>query len=342
MRAFCCPTCGALIHFENSQCLACGASLGFERSRADFVICEPALRCANAVLATCNWVRDPLDQQGLCPCCALTRTRPPDGDTGALAAFARAQAALRRLLYQLDDLGLPVISREHDPARGLAFDLLSSAQEQVITGHADGIITIDLAEGDDGHREALRVRLAEPYRTLLGHVRHEVGHWYWTVLVEHTPALSGFRATFGDERADYGLALAAHYDSDPRPDWDQHFVSVYATAHPWEDWAETFAHYLHIRDSLQTAAAFGVVVTGPVISTAPSEQAPLSSVPLEDMDDFDMLIDTWLPLTYALNAVNRSMGKHDLYPFVLSAPVVDKLRQVHRLIAAQAAAAANI
>ncbi|MGQ0630819.1 MAG: zinc-binding metallopeptidase family protein [Sporichthyaceae bacterium] len=334
MRAFSCPACGALIHFENSQCLRCGAALGFARPLADFVVAGPDTRCVQAALAACNWVRDPADAEGRCPCCALTRTRPADHDGAALTAFARAQAALRRLLYQLDDLRLPVIGRAADPRNGLAFDLLSSAQERVITGHAHGVITLDLAEGDDGHREALRVRLAEPYRTLLGHVRHEIGHWYWTLLVENRPEIEDFRATFGDERVDYPAALHTHYATDPRAGWEQSHVSIYATAHPWEDWAETFAHYLHIRDSLQTAAAFGVVVTGPVVNTPPSAAAPLSSVPLEAMDDLDMLVDTWLPLTYALNAVNRSMGKDDLYPFVLSPRVQNKLRLVHRLIKA--------
>ena len=133
--------------------------------------------CANAEVARCNWL---VDAPGLlCGSCALTRTRPADADIDALAAFADAEAAKRRLVYQLDDLGLPT--------DGVAFDLLSSAEEPVTTGHADGVVTIDLAEGDDAHREALRVQLAEPYRTMLGHLRHETGHYYWTVLVEPDP-----------------------------------------------------------------------------------------------------------------------------------------------------------
>jgi hypothetical protein len=256
-----------------------------------------------------------------------------------MAAFALAQGASRRLLYQLDDLGLPVRNREVDPDHGLAFDLLSSVSQPVTTGHDNGVITIDLAEGDAGHREALRVNLAEPYRTLLGHFRHEVGHYYWTVLVPRRHALEVFRALFGDERVDYAAALQAHYTSDPDPNWAETHVSTYATAHPWEDWAETFAHYLHIRDSLQTAAAFGIVVAGPDVNVPPDPTAPLSSVPLEKHDDFDGLIDTWLPLTYALNAVNRSMGKRDLYPFVLSPTVLEKLRLVHSLITAEATSA---
>jgi hypothetical protein len=333
VRAFTCPHCGALLFFENSQCLTCGSGVGYDRRSGDFVLVPPGPRCANATIAACNWTAAGPDL--LCDCCELTRTRPNDTDTAGMAAFALAEGAARRLLYQLDDLGLPVRGRDVDPEQGLAFDLLSSVAQPVTTGHDNGVITIDLAEGDAGHREALRVHLAEPYRTLLGHFRHEVGHYYWTVLVAGRPALEVFRALFGDERADYAAALQTHYNSEPDPNWAETHVSIYAAAHPWEDWAETWAHYLHIRDSLQTAAAFGIVVAGPDVAAPPDPTAPLSSVPLEEHDDFDELIDAWLPLTYALNAMNRSMGKDDLYPFVLSPTVLEKLRLVHSLITAE-------
>ena len=123
----------------------------------------------------------------------------------------------------------------------------------MVTGHADGVITLDLAESDDVHRERRRAELGEPYRTLLGHFRHEIGHYYWPILVERAGALERCRALFGDERADYGEALERHYADGPPADWAERHVSAYATMHPWEDWAETFAHYLHIRDTLQTA-----------------------------------------------------------------------------------------
>ncbi len=330
MRSFTCPSCGGLLFFENSVCLACGSRVGYERASREFVLVPPAVKCANAAIAECNWTAD--GEDGLCSCCTLTRTRPNDNDEKGMAAFSRAQAASRRLVYQLDDLGLPTTPRSKDPENGLAFDLLSSVNGPVITGHVDGVITVDLAEGDDGYREALRVRLDEPYRTLLGHFRHEIGHWYWTVLVMDRPALPVFRALFGDEQIDYQAALDWHYNNDPDPNWPETYVSSYATMHPWEDWAETFAHYLHIRDGLQTAAAFGIVVAGPDVDSDPDPTAPLTSVPHEGMDDFDALIDAWLPLTYALNAVNRSIGRRDLYPFVLSPTVLEKLRLVHQLI----------
>lgn len=188
------------------------------------------------------------------------------------------------------------------------------------------------------------MQLAEPYRTVLGHLRHEVGHYYWQVLVAGNglvavggTALQRFRDVFGDERVDYRQALARHYAQGAPVDWVQRHVSGYATAHPWEDWAETFAHYLHIRDTLQTAAAYGMVVTGPDL---PGLALDLVAVPLQDLPQqqaVTTLVDTWLPLTYALNAVNRSMGKADLYPFVLSAAAIDKLGVVHTLVLAAAA-----
>jgi hypothetical protein len=311
--------------FENSACLNCGTPLGYSREKRTIVTLDGLARCANADVANCNWL---VDQPGArCGSCALTRTRPADGDAAGITAFARAEDAKRRLVYQLDDFGLTT--------DGVVFDLLSSAQEPVITGHADGVVTIDLAEGDDAHREALRVQLAEPYRTMLGHLRHETGHWYWTVLVQSDP--EPFRALFGDERADYAEALQKHYAAPAAAGWEERYVSSYATAHPWEDWAESFAHYLHIRDTLQTAAAYGILVRGPDAVAAPD--APLAATPREDPSGFAEIVGTWIPLTYAINAVNRSMGKDDLYPFVLSPTVVEKLEFVHRAVSTSAASA---
>jgi len=347
VRSFSCAVCSRLLVFENSVCMHCGTPVGYDPGARQLVPLprDGALRrCANAVLAGCNWL---VTVPGaLCPCCRLTRTRPADADAAGLAAFARTEAAKRRLHYQLADLGLPVVPRADDEARGLAFDLLSSARTPVTTGHADGVVTIDLAEGQDAHREAMRVEMAEPYRTLLGHVRHEVGHYYWVVLVQGNglvPAggavLDRFRELFGDERADYGAALDRHYAGGPPSGWNDTHVSAYATAHPWEDWAETFAHYLHIRDSLQTAGAYGMVVTGP--DGAGADAGQLVAVPNEHdtgQQPFQQTLDTWLPLTYALNAVNRSMGRDDLYPFVISPPVAGKLAFVHGVVGVAASA----
>ena len=269
---------------------------------------------------------------GLCRSCRLTRTRPRDDDAEGLVAFAKAEAAKRRLVFQLDEIGLPIVTRQDAPDSGLAFDLLSSRSAPVTIGHDSGLVTLDLAESDDAYRERTRHDLGEPYRTLLGHFRHEVGHYYWTVLVEEAGHEDPFRSLFGDEREDYGEAIARHYDRGAPQRWSERYVSAYATMHPWEDWAETFAHSLHIRDTLQTAAAFGLLVAGPLDERTGRRNPALATIPLPDgvdADSFDAVISDWLPLTYALNAVNRSMGRDDLYPFVLAPVVIDKLTYVH-------------
>jgi hypothetical protein len=258
----------------------------------------------------------------LCTSCKLTRARPNDADTAALAAFAAAEKAKRRLVVELIDLKLPIVSRDQDPQYGLAFDLLSGQLEKVVTGHHNGVITLDLAEGDDVHREQLRIAMDEPYRTLLGHFRHEIGHYYFYRLVGTSEDyLPRFRELFGDPDSDYLQALDRHHSQGAPPGWKNDYVSSYATMHPAEDWAETFAHYLHIRDTLDTAAAFGFAPAG-----ATFERRMLGR------SGFDTIIDRWLPLAWALNMVNRSMGRDDLYPFVLPKPVLEKMRFIHTLI----------
>ena len=308
MRAFPCGRCGLLQTFDSERCVRCGAAQGFDWSQRTLVA-DPPRRCANAVVADCNWIPDA--DGALCFSCALTRTRPPDGDLPGLTAFAEAEGAKRWLLFALGELGLPLPD-------GLAFDLLSSEHEPVTTGHAAGLITLDLAEADDAHRTAMREQMAEPYRTLLGHLRHEVGHAYFELLADG--ARDRVRATFGDEREDYQAALDRHYANGPPPDWPDRFVSAYATMHPSEDWAETFAHVLHIRDTLQTAAEHGVRVEG--ADPRGDEHRSLRTS-----------LSDWLALSYALNAINRSMGQDDLYPFTLPPPVVDKLALIDALIA---------
>jgi len=228
--------------------------------------------------------------------------------------------AKRRLVFEVLELGLPIDG-------GLTFDMLSSAHAPVVTGHADGVITLDLAETDPVHREQTRTELDEPYRTVLGHLRHEIGHYYQPILVRDWDRC---RELFGDDREDYQAALDRHYREGPPADWPQRHVSAYATMHPWEDWAETFAHYLHIRDVLQTAVAYGVSVSGPAL--AASDATPLYSYPGAAPDDLRAMLDAWFPLTYALNAINRSLGESDLYPFVLAPAVIDKLVYIDGLI----------
>jgi hypothetical protein len=335
--SFACAHCGRLVFFENTVCLHCSTELGFVPERMDLVAVDRSPgsrlhRCANAELAACNWMVTAPER--LCRSCELTRTRPSDQDPEGLRAFAAAEGEKRRVVFQLLDLALPGVT----PSR-LRFDLLSSRYETVVTGHADGVITLDLAESDDARRERRRNELGEPYRTMLGHLRHELGHYFQPLVVIGGEAWDACRTLFGDERSDYGAAVERHYAQGPGADWAQAHVSAYATMHPWEDWAETFAHYLHIRDTLQTAAEYGVTVTGP--RAAPLDRS-LKATPQPEAGDrgFDEVLDNWLPVTYALNAVNRSMGRDDLYPFTLPQPVIDKLRFVHDRVQAAAAAVA--
>jgi hypothetical protein len=336
VRDFLCPHCGQRLAFENSRCLNCGNDLGFNLTSREFVLLSASgqaagsadrpvgfRRCANAHVAVCNWVLSKDDSAELCISCALTRTRPSDADGIGLAEFAEAEAAKRRLVLELTELGLPMVGRDDDPEGGLCFDLLSSTDGPVITGHDEGVITVDLAESDDVHREQLRISMDEPYRTLLGHFRHEIGHYYFTVLVTSDSELAHFTDLFGDPELDYQQALDRHY-SDGAPDgWPDRFVSSYATMHPAEDWAETFAHYLHIRDTIDTAAAFGLAPAGATLER-----------PLAGNAGFDRIIELWLPLSWALNMINRSMGHADLYPFVLPKAALDKMRLVHDLVVA--------
>lgn len=331
MRDFLCPKCGQHLAFENSVCLSCDNPVGFSLDEMAFLVIDDEggggrgfvdpnsyQLCANLHLAGCNWLVPVAPVRQLCTSCRLTRTRPDDDDPAGISAFAEAERAKRRLIAELHELGLPLVGRDRDPVYGLAFDLLSSTTERVFTGHDDGVITLDLAEGDDVHREQLRVEMDEPYRTLLGHFRHEVGHYYFYRLVERSPDRGAFAALFGDPDLDYQQALDRHYRDGPPPGWEDDHVSSYATMHPAEDWAETFAHYLHIRSTLDTAAAYGLAP-----ATATYQRRMLGP------SGFDSIIEMWLPLAWSLNMVNRAMGKPDLYPFVLPVPVLEKMRFIH-------------
>jgi hypothetical protein len=336
MLAFACPVCARLVTFESVRCLNCGSVIGFDfasnqmRPVAEDSSAAPHRRCANAQLAACNWLVS--SERELCFSCSLTRTRPNDADEKGLAGFAAAEIAKRRLVFELASLGLPILSWQQQ-AGGLAFDLLASNDEPVTTGHADGVITLDLDETDPVQREHMRIRLGEPYRTVLGHFRHEIGHYYEQVLVTPGSVIEDrCREIFGDEREDYEQAMSRYYERGPEPEWAQGHVSAYATMHPWEDFAETFAHYLHIRDTLQTAEAYGVRVEGPAIPT--TDLVPLHAT-ADGQADMATMFDTWIPMTYALNAISRSMGESDLYPFILGTEVEAKLAFIDGLVRAR-------
>lgn len=344
MQSFRCSVCAQLLFFDNSTCLQCGSELGFDVADRELVALRrdderDALltradgspgtyrRCANQLEARCNWIVPADDPRRLCRSCRLTSVRPNDSETGAMAAFADAEAAKRRLIDQLLALGLPLIDRTVDVERGVTFELLSSRGRSVTTGHQAGVITLDLSESDPAHREFVRQQLGEQYRTVLGHLRHEIGHYFWPLLVVEGNTIDEFRSLFGDERQSYQEALDRHYSSVVETGWATTHVSQYATMHPWEDWAETFAHFLHICDGLETATEFGVSVGDP------SQAAGDRAWPALTSEETDDLVRRWLTLTLALNAMSRSIGQRDLYPFVLSPAVVQKLDFVRRVAA---------
>lgn len=269
--------------------------------------------CRNLALSGCTWLARSEGAQ--CSACDLTRTRPNDADAVGLRQFWDAEGAKRHLVAELDALGFPVVDKHTDPQDGLAFDLLSSVASSVTIGHADGVVTIDLAETEASHREKLKAQLDEPYRTMLGHFRHESGHYYEWQLVRGEERLARARELFGDERADYSEALERHYADGPPDGWEASYISAYATMHPFEDFAETWAHYLHIRDTIETAQEYGLA----------------AAVLDPDADFREVVVGTWVPLAIALNMINRSMGQDDLYPFVIPGPVLDKLEFVSTL-----------
>jgi hypothetical protein len=353
MKVFHCDHCGQLLFFENSVCLSCGRRAAYlpdlgvvgslDQDPADTDCWRSPLPaaaaggyrlCRNyAEESVCNWTV-PDDAEGpLCLSCRLTRVIPDLTLPGVKLAWYKLETAKRRLVYTLANARLPIASRDADPVGGLAFEFLADPPEggaAVLTGHADGVITINIAEADDAEREKRRTAMHEPYRTLLGHMRHESGHYYWDRLVLQAGHVAGFRQVFGDEQQDYGAALEAHYRNGAPADWQDRFVSAYASAHPWEDWAETWAHYLHIIDTLEMAAHCGLTLR-PRRPDEPSlPKPPRASAPWRG--PFDRLIDEWLPVAYVLNNLNRGLGQPDGYPFVLSPPVIDKLRYVHELV----------
>ncbi len=306
-------------------------------------------RCSNLdTAAGCNWLVAEFDPHAgplaLCRCCRLTRTLPDLSVSQNALWWNRIELAKRRLVSTLIGLQLPVQSKMgEDPARGFVFDLLRAAPggPPVVTGHDDGVITIDVEEADDATREHRRGHLGEPYRTLLGHLRHETGHYYWQRLVEEGGLLEPWRSLFGDERLDYLAALQQHYVSGPPGNWGEYFVSAYASCHPWEDWAETWAHYLHMVDTLDTARSFGLDGERVELhyerfsaeTVADPSQHPDAAAA---GDNFFFILNSWMELTGVLNELSHSMGVHDFYPFVLSAPAVLKLRFVHRVVSAAA------
>jgi len=369
-RAYQCQ-CGRPVFLRNSQCLACLTPLGYVVERLGVVPLAPAgfegaeadtftvfgdpqgkayRRCANLMTpAACNWMvpapragDDPSFHTeglvpGLCLACSVTRTIPDLSVEGNGNRWLNLELAKRRLVSQLLALGLPVVTRLSDPGHGLAFDFLSHVPggPHVMTGHEMGVITLNVEEAEDAVRERIRAEMREPYRTLLGHFRHEIGHYYWDLLVAPTPWVDGFRQLFGDERDDYAAALRNHYDNGPPPDWADRFVTSYASSHPWEDWAETWAHYLHMADTADTAMSFGVDAQNVELTSDLFALSDLWQPEHAEAGRFLDFLNGWVRLTNVLNELSRSMGQPDYYPFVLPRTAVGKLQFIHQVITEQ-------
>jgi len=331
-----------MVFFENDHCVKCNEPLGFSPERLEMAVVKN-LQTSNPNGATqhtcanrdqhhvCNWMVPDADNSAFCLACRLNDLIPDLTVEGNLARWSRLELAKRQCLYSLLRLGLPVEQGEDPKAAPLRFRFLADTPSgPALTGHDGGIITINIAEADPHERERRRGALHEPYRTLVGHFRHETGHYYWDRIIADSPYLQGFRELFGDETASYDESLKRYYDQGPSKDWQEHSVSAYSSLHPWEDWAETWAHYLHIMDTMETAVSFGIGLnTGKRIHAVSNPfPADLATNPV----DFDKLLNTWMPFTLALNSVNRSMGLPDLYPFVISPKAIEKLRFIHETI----------
>jgi hypothetical protein len=334
-----------MLFFENRQCGACGWRLGYLPSLSvlsaveadgDVVTAlagsgEPYRFCSNADHDVCNWLVPADNAETVCAACRHNRTIPALSSPGTMERWYKLEIAKHRLFYSLIRLGISLPNRIDDPFQGLVFDFLDEVpgQGRVMTGHDDGVITIAAKEADDSVREELRHRMHETYRTLLGHFRHEVGHWIWNKLVRDGGRLDECRDLFGDDTLDYVAALDRHYAEGPAPDWQSRTITAYASSHPWEDFAETWAHYLHIIDTLDSGRAFVLSVAPPADRTG--ELTTTVSIDPYAEPDMNVILDAWMPLVFAVNSLNRSMGLADLYPFVISDPVRAKLAFMHSL-----------
>ena len=357
MKTYQC-TCGNTLHFENSQCFSCGKTLGFVPDQLTLSPLQPAgfnqwqaltiadqaqyyRQCRNySEHHICNWMIPAYEDDEYCLACRLNEVIPDLSAPQNMTLWSRAEQAKRRLIYHLLALHLPVIPKSVDAQRGLSFRLMEnvtnydvfndeiSVYEQIMIGHSLGTITINIAEADPSRREEMREKMNESYRTLLGHFRHEAGHYYWERLIDEQQRHESFRAVFGDERHDYQASLQAYYTNGPKPNWQEHHISAYASAHPWEDWAETWTHYLHITDTLETAHDYGFQLTGTNRQISPHNFDGL----LSNQIYIRPMINDWQNLATALNSMNRSMGLDDPYPFALSEICIAKLQYVHECI----------
>lgn len=328
--------CGQLIFFDSTGCVSCGSVLGFDKESMQLLPLniEPDgslaadngqlyRLCRNGTeLNVCNWIIPSTSTESYCWACSFNRTIPDQSRPRNNERLRRFESAKKRLFYTLLRLGLPLTNGFDDPENGLLLDFVEDQRSDparfpesfVQTGYHGGVITINTLEADDDTRETVRIQLNELYRTLLGHLRHESGHYFWSVLDPNEGMSGRFRAVFGDPDQDYGEALGRYYENGPEFGWRDNFISAYASAHPNEDWAESWAHYLLIYDALETAAAHRMVATQP------------------DYLGIEERVAEWRLLSVALNELNRSSGLRDAYPFVLNDRVANKFRFIHEIV----------
>lgn len=346
MRRFTCD-CGNILFFENTQCLQCGCEVGYSPAAGRMVVLaeDSALRrCANGVqYGVCNWLVTDAGND-LCRACRLNQVIPDMAAPGNLELWAKMEVAKRRVVGSLLGLGLALPSKQQDPVGGIGFEFLRSQPgAPVTTGHQNGVITVNIEEADDVARERNRRSLHEPSRTLLGHLRHETGHYVWDrwigSLAPGNFRRLAFLELFGDESADYAAAMERYYREGPAEGWVDRFISGYATMHPWEDWAECWAHYLHILDAMETSESFGLDTKAGFmpVTRFPAEAGTLPAVLGVEATDpanqaFLAWLHQWARLSTVLNEISASLGQPaGLYPFVLSIPVARKMRFIHHL-----------
>ena len=343
MKVFQCGNCDYPIFFENYECENCRHVSGYRDVDRQMLTFDPSKStllsdrekieykyCKNHEHGVCNWLILKDSPEDFCRACQLNRTIPDLSDSTNFPKWKNLEVAKHRLIYQLQKIGLSLPSKMTS-AEGLCFDFIAKSKtSNIMTGHANGVITILLREADSVLREQAKQEMQERYRTLIGHLRHEVGHYFWEQLISNDEdALRSFRNIFGNEETNYGDALQAYYKNGAPDNWRDSFISKYATSHPWEDWAETWAHYLHIMDMVETAHFFGIEVNNKEIS---ANMKIASSFDPYTLKDFETIVQTCVPLSFAVNSINRAMGIPDVYPFVISPTVANKMKFIHQLL----------
>lgn len=351
MQLFQCSNCRQTIYFDNTYCTACQCLLGFDAQKMQKLALKPAVDghgyvdtktqkrykfCHNYAHQACNWVLEEASPSLFCRACELNQVIPDLSRPENHLRWQHIEAAKHRLIYALLRWNLPLVNKLKDPQHGLAFAFKANSDDpdepRVLTGHAQGLITLNINEANDVERVLVKENMDEAYRTVLGHFRHEIGHYYWDLLIANTEHLDEFRQLFGDERMCYQTALAHHYQNGPLANWSDQYISAYATMHPWEDWAETWAHYLHIVDVLETANSFGLKIRPQVVEDEKNLMVASRYNNPYFCKNFEEIYQTWLPVSFAMNSLNRSMGQADFYPFVINISVQQKLKFIHEVI----------